>query len=97
MNDIDAIIQEGYFPVRILRSGDVIGIKNMLFTVSLVTGLTKDGYRSRYCYENRADAEIALSSWDGRGDPPGPWIKEKGLQRERLGPGAVQENKVDGT
>jgi hypothetical protein len=35
------------------------------------------------------DALNALTAMDGRGDPPGNWIKEK--VSERLGPGALNE------
>jgi hypothetical protein len=37
--------------------------------------------------ETKAQAVSALDIWDGQGDPPGPWIKEK--TSNRLGPGAT--------
>ena len=53
-------------------------VQSMLFTAGLFVGLDARGYRIRYCYPNLAAAIAALSRWDGRGFPPGPWIKEKG-------------------
>ena len=44
------------------------------------------GYRTRFCYPTRAQAQEALVAWDGQGDPPGAWIKEKGPGVERSNP-----------
>ena len=30
-------------------------------------------YKARYCYPERHHAMVALFTWDGQGDPPGPW------------------------
>lgn len=49
--------------------------------------VSRYGRGCRYCYENYRDAQNALMAWDGEGDPPGPWIKEK--PSGRLGPGAT--------
>lgn len=57
----------------------------MLYTTGLFVGLDRMGWRTRFCYEHKVDAVAALDAWDGRGDPPGPWIKEK--PSDRLGPG----------
>jgi hypothetical protein len=63
-----------------------------LLTFGLLVDYQSDGmsydYTARYCYPNAKDAMLALSSWDGTGDPPGPWVKEK--RSERLGPGALK-------
>lgn len=77
----------GYEESRFLANGDAAGIQKMLFTWGLFVGLTEMSWRTRFCYETREDARMALRSWDGRGDPPGPWIKEK--PSDRLGPGAA--------
>lgn len=73
----------GYSPAKILLSGECAGVRNMIYTVALCVGLDEFCYRTRFCYETRAEAETALAGWDGTGDPPGPWIKEKGAV-ERL-------------
>lgn len=82
----------GYLDARELASGVVIGIMPMLYTAGLFVGITRERYERRYCYEKLADARSAFLSWDGVGDPPGPWIKEK--PSDRLGPGAVGDNDV---
>jgi hypothetical protein len=65
-------------------------LERYIFTVGLLTHATFDypcyRYAARYCYPTLAEAKEALATWDGKGDPPGPWIKEK--ISERLGPGA---------
>lgn len=80
--------EDGYENVTLLASGDYAGVLPQMFTAGLFVGLDRDGYQRRYCYERKADAVAALAAWDGKGDPPGPWIKEK--PSERLGPGAWQ-------
>lgn len=62
---------------RQLPSGECACIGCQLFTWSLMVGVTEISPGRRYCYEREHDARHALSSWDGEGDPPGPWIKEK--------------------
>lgn len=61
---------------------------DQVYTTGLFVGLTDIGYDRRYCYEHAKDAIVAVLTWDGRGDPPGPWIKEK--PGDRLGPGALK-------
>lgn len=77
---------EGYRDCRRLPNGEVIGVMPQLFTFGLFVGLDEYGYKRRFCYESASDANYALAQWDGSGDPPGPWIKEK--PSDRLGPGA---------
>jgi hypothetical protein len=82
----------GYDQVRLLPSGEVAGIKVMLFTTALVLACDEDTYRARFCYEQPQDAIFALLHWSGSGDPPGPWIVEKPAQR--FGPGALPHVRI---
>jgi hypothetical protein len=77
-----------YFFLRQLADGTIIGLAPMLFTTGLFVGLDARGYARRYCYAEAQDAFIAAMAWDGRDDPPGPWIKEK--PSGRPGPGAKE-------
>lgn len=77
-----------YFPAKLLPSGEYAGVRDMFASTGLCVGITPDLYRVRYCYEHREDAETALATWDGKEDPPGPWIKRK--PGDRLGPGALE-------
>jgi len=47
-------------------------------------------FTAHYHYEQAEDALLALRDWDGRLDPPGPWIKE-GMSN-RVGPGATGDD-----
>jgi hypothetical protein len=85
---IEQAVGLGYSPARRLPNGEMAGVTPMLTTFALFVGLTARGWRTSYYYEHKADAEAALAAWDGAGDPPGPWIKQK--PEERLGPGAVE-------
>lgn len=77
----------GYTHLRTLDDGRVIGLMEFAFTTGLVVGITHEGhYQHRYCYELHAEALEALLGWDGSGDPPGPWVKNKGLGVDRSNP-----------
>lgn len=77
---------EGYLWPRKLSTGEWAGVQRFMFTHGLCVGLDETGYRTRYCYEDWGEALIALATWDGRGDPPGDWIKQKGGGVDRTNP-----------
>jgi hypothetical protein len=79
------IIALGYHSPRLLPSGEWAALYKFIFTVGLVVGLNESGYRTRFCYQCHADAFSALAVWDGSGDPPGKWIKQKG-EVDRINP-----------
>lgn len=68
----------GYESVRLLASGEYAGLMSFLYTTGLCVGLEQAGYRTRFCFPDQASAIQALNHWDGHGDPPGPWLKQKG-------------------
>lgn len=65
-------------------------VQRFIFTCGLLAGVALDSatidYAARYCYHSAREAVQALETWDGTGDPPGEWIKEK--VTDRYGPGA---------
>ena len=80
---------------ELLRVRDVPGrgdcvVQRFAYTCGLIVGVTLDrvyiDYAARYCYDTAREALHALDTWDGRGDPPGEWIREK--ESGRFGPGA---------
>lgn len=72
---------------RVLEDGTEIALYPQFYTCALVVDLDRIGnYKRRFCYEDAMECLLALVTWDGQGDPPGPWIKEK--PGDRLGPGA---------
>jgi len=74
---------------RVLPDGTRCSLHQMLYTAAILVGISENGliYERRYCYEHWDLAQAALLQWDGAGDPPGPWVKEK--PSDRLGPGAT--------
>jgi hypothetical protein len=72
-------------------------VQKFIYTAGLLVNVRMDGwtydYDARYCYPTLTDALNALTAMDGRGDPPGNWIKEK--VSERLGPGALNDCEMD--
>jgi len=81
----EAIIGYGYSFPRLLPTGEWAALRSFFYTCGLCVGLDKTGYRTRFCYETATDAFGALVTWDGEGDPPGRWLKEKG-RHERHNP-----------
>lgn len=84
MTDASAAIVAlgGYACPRQLPTGEWAALHRFLFTTGLVVGITPDAYRTRYCYQSIGAALQALMDWNGEGDPPGDWIKEKGYGRD---------------
>ena len=85
---VEFLNANGYTHIKAMQDGTICAIQKQLFTTGIVIGLDRTGYQRRYCYELEAVAREALVQWDGVGDPPGPWIKEK--PSDRLGPGAIE-------
>jgi len=81
---------DGHILFARMIDGKLCCIQPMIYTMAFLVGVTFEehsyDYDARYCYADLDGAFHALSAWDGNGDPPGPWIKEK--ISARLGPGA---------
>jgi len=73
----DEVLALGFIAAKQIN-GAWCGVQKYMFTYSLTVGIVETAYFCRYCYESRGEALSALISWDGRGDPPGNWIKKKG-------------------
>jgi len=74
--------KEGYTNLKEMN-GKVYGLERMIFTTGLFKGLTKHFREGRWCYHTYREAKLALEEWDGKGDPPGNWIKYKGRTEYR--------------
>lgn len=92
----DLLRREGYIEPRQLPDGRWIGVRRFFHTVALVVGLDETGYSYRYCYEAHRwpDAITDALEWNGEGDPPGMWIKQKG-RMDRLNPRWLAEAKEE--
>lgn len=84
---IEWLNANGYSHIKVMHDDTVCALQKNLYTTGIVVGLDRVGWSRRYCYEHFSEAREALVQWDGKGDPPGPWIKEK--PSDRLGPGAI--------
>jgi len=78
-----------FLSVREIPGLGTCGVQRFASTCGLLTNMRFDGeafyyYDARYCYELASDAQRALLEWDGKGDPPGEWIKEKVSERYRV-------------
>jgi hypothetical protein len=82
----EKIIALGYEHPRQLPDGRWIAMGRLLYTTGLFVGIDRVGYKTRFCYETAPDCFAALQLWNGKGDPPGPWIKEKGAGGDRINP-----------
>jgi hypothetical protein len=80
--------RDQFLAVREVHDQGLCGVQRFIFSCGLLTCLRFDGwsyaYRARYCYPSAREAVSALSAWDGLGDPPGEWIKEKVTERNRV-------------
>ena len=78
--------REGYYHIRELPTG-VAALRDYLNTCDIVFGIKGTAYTRRYSYGSKYHAEQALDNWNGTGDPSGPWLKCKGPDELRIGPG----------
>lgn len=74
---IEFLHGQGYREMRRLPTGELAGIMKMIYTTGLMVGLTWESVRTRFCFETTDEALRSLEAWDGRGFPPGWWIKQK--------------------
>jgi hypothetical protein len=83
------VAEAGFLHATVRGASGICAVQDFLYTGALVVGIDPLGHRGRYCYESLDLARAALESWDGTGDPPGPWLKFKSASCERIGPGLV--------
>lgn len=90
-DDVPEIWREMFLATRAIPGVGVCGVQRFMLTCGLLVRLEFDGmfydYSARYCYPLQRDALRDLEAWDGAGDPPGEWIKEKVSERTRVSDG----------
>lgn len=72
------LTEQGYTNLVEIEGRGICGLFRFIYTTGLVYGLTEDDYVGRYCFHSNSDAVKSLISWNGIGDPSGPWMKHKG-------------------
>ena len=90
---IDRLTKENYYMLKEIN-GVIYGLYEFMYTIGLVVNINpkldmwSDQYDYRYCYpkEKLRECILALHVWDGKGDPIGPWIKQKGGGIDRTNP-----------
>jgi hypothetical protein len=97
---IETILERGYYRARQLPNGEWLALTRQMFTTGLCVvkephpgDTVSNGMRTRFCFEHAHDAEAALVAWDGRGDPPGNWIKQK--PEDRFNPRWLAEARAE--
>lgn len=104
--DEQALREDNYVLIRFLPDNRAIALYQMMFTTALCVlrpgyfSATRDAdgninaldnhRETRYCYEHFNDAVKAVAHWDGTGDPPGPWVKQK--PEDRLNPALARDD-----
>lgn len=80
---IQRLADMGYESIREVPGQGLCALQKFAFTTGIIVGLDSVCYRGRYCYADRAEAQLQLDAWDGQGDPGGAWIKYKGEGGDR--------------
>lgn len=75
---------EGYLALKTLDTGEFAAVVPQLFTFALIV-FDEHTIRKRWCFERKDEAFMSIEEWEGVGDPPGNWIKQK-LPVERMNP-----------
>lgn len=74
----------GTMGTRLLDDGRELCVYVQLFNCRLTIGDPETQfYDDFYCYLEPGDAETALHTWDGKGDPPGRWVRHGASGRRR--------------
>lgn len=58
--------------------GILYGVSRYMFTFGLCTHVSwSTPHMHRWCFSDAMEAMVSLAIWNGEGDPPGPWTKQK--------------------
>lgn len=80
---IEWLRSQGYSNFREIPGQGLCAIMRLLFFYGLFVGITKEKYDGYYSYPFQTDCKDAIEDWNGEGDPPGYWLKYKGIDGER--------------
>lgn len=72
---------QGYRNLSVVK-GVLVGTQDYLTTRAIEVGITEHAPGRRYCFQDRAEADVALATYtDPDKHPNGAWIKLKGRYR----------------
>jgi hypothetical protein len=75
--------EHGYLDSRVLDDGTVAVLQDLLFTRALVLGCNRDGWSSRFCFENRDLANQRFRELKTEDDVPEGHIANRSFSRPR--------------
>lgn len=78
LEKIEHLNNNGFYRLKVFESGEIGGLQQFMFTVGVCIGIDMESYRCRWCYPSLLSAIHAIDVWDGTGDPPEGWLKQKG-------------------
>lgn len=83
------LLHRDYLSYRITPEGVGCGVKADWPLAYLDLGVRLDGTDVRYSFGSVAEAIHAMSEWDGKGDPPGAWLRKVVNGVITVGPGSA--------
>lgn len=76
-----------YLKVRVLADGSIAALHDLMFTRSIMLGCTRDGWGSRFCFEDRQLATQRFAELVSEDDVPAGHIAVRGHAALRLAEG----------
>jgi len=71
------LILDGYMDARQLEDGSWVALQRLMFTYSIVTGVTVTGWAKRFCFEHEHEAREQMATLKGVDDEPTGWIARR--------------------
>ena len=67
----------GYRAARVLPDGSVAALCDLMFTRAICLGCTDDGWTSRFCFEDRALANLRFEQLQSEDDVPDGFVTRR--------------------
>lgn len=67
----------GYIGVKMLEDGTIVGIGNLMFTRAIYMDMDLNGWGRRFCFEDRARADLEYEKLTSGDDEPTGWIARR--------------------
>lgn len=72
-----SMTQHGYLRGRVLPDGSVAALLNLLFTRAICLGCHEDGWARRFCFEDRALADLRFEQLQSEDDEPAGFVARR--------------------
>lgn len=67
----------GYLMARVLPDGSVAALCDLIYTRAICLGCHGDGWASRFCFEDRALADLRFAQLQGENDVPSGFVARR--------------------